>query len=158
MSVYWKKELTNSIPSWHHLLSFYSATIYAGPFNLSLPVTDFAYQVGRMHRLSGKHGKEGIVGYGQGDCGDSICPVLLLNLSEFHRADYWLSLYFQVHHMSFLKACKNKKAVKEAFQFCKLIQNPTMSTFNMLLSVCASSQDFEGRLFYLLVLTILNIT
>ncbi|CAL9114085.1 unnamed protein product [Musa acuminata var. zebrina] len=50
----------------------------------------------------------------------------------------------KVHHMSFLKACKNKKAVKEAFQFCKLIQNPTMSTFNMLLSVCASSQDFEG--------------
>ncbi|KAJ8468025.1 hypothetical protein OPV22_030577 [Ensete ventricosum] len=50
----------------------------------------------------------------------------------------------KVHHMSFLKACKNKKAVKEAFQFCKLIQNPTMSTFNTLLSVCASSQDFEG--------------
>ncbi|WOL09660.1 pentatricopeptide repeat-containing protein MRL1, chloroplastic [Canna indica] len=50
----------------------------------------------------------------------------------------------KVHHMSFLKACKSQKAVKEAFQFCKLIQNPKMSTFNMLLSVCASSQHFEG--------------
>ncbi|XP_038973233.1 pentatricopeptide repeat-containing protein MRL1, chloroplastic isoform X4 [Phoenix dactylifera] len=52
--------------------------------------------------------------------------------------------FFQVHHTSFLKACKSQKAVKEAFRFCKLIRNPSMSTFNMLLSVCASSQDFDG--------------
>lgn len=50
----------------------------------------------------------------------------------------------KVHHTSFLKACKRQKAVKEAFRFSKLIRNPSMSTFNMLLSVCASSQDFDG--------------
>lgn len=50
----------------------------------------------------------------------------------------------KVHHTSFLKACKRQKAVKEAFRFCKLIKKPTLSTFNMLLSVCASSQDFDG--------------
>nr|XP_010920272.1 pentatricopeptide repeat-containing protein MRL1, chloroplastic isoform X2 [Elaeis guineensis] len=50
----------------------------------------------------------------------------------------------KVHHTSFLKACKGQKALKEAFRFSKLIRNPSMSTFNMLLSVCASSQDFDG--------------
>lgn len=60
--------------------------------------------------------------------------------------------------MSFLNACKSQKAIKEAFQFCKLIQNPTMSTFNMLLSVCASSQDFEGNLFELWIWPVLKKT
>ncbi|XP_020262780.1 pentatricopeptide repeat-containing protein MRL1, chloroplastic isoform X2 [Asparagus officinalis] len=50
----------------------------------------------------------------------------------------------KVHHMKFLKSCKSQKAIKEAFRFCKLIQKPTLSTFNMLLSVCASAQDFDG--------------
>nr|UPT49114.1 pentatricopeptide repeat protein AaPPR357 [Agave angustifolia] len=50
----------------------------------------------------------------------------------------------KVHHTKFLKACKSQKAVKEAFRFCKLIPKATLSTFNMLLSVCANSQDFEG--------------
>lgn len=50
----------------------------------------------------------------------------------------------KVQHKKFLMACKNQKSVREAFQFCKLISKPTLSTFNMLLSVCASSQDFEG--------------
>ncbi|KAG0458671.1 hypothetical protein HPP92_021799 [Vanilla planifolia] len=50
----------------------------------------------------------------------------------------------KVHHTRFLNACKSQKAVKEAFCFCKLIKNPRLSTFNMLLSVCANAQDFDG--------------
>eukprot|EP00268_Persea_americana_P030828 TRINITY_DN2989_c0_g2_i1.p1 TRINITY_DN2989_c0_g2~~TRINITY_DN2989_c0_g2_i1.p1 ORF type:complete len:610 (+),score=114.67 TRINITY_DN2989_c0_g2_i1:63-1832(+) len=50
----------------------------------------------------------------------------------------------KVYHARFFKACRSKKAVKEAFCFTKLIKNPTLSTFNMLLSVCATSQDSEG--------------
>ncbi|XP_059654043.1 pentatricopeptide repeat-containing protein MRL1, chloroplastic isoform X2 [Cornus florida] len=50
----------------------------------------------------------------------------------------------KVYHAGFFKVCKTQKAVKEAFRFIKLIQNPTLSTFNMLLSVCAISQDSEG--------------
>nr|GME19796.1 pentatricopeptide repeat-containing protein MRL1, chloroplastic isoform X1 [Ipomoea batatas] len=50
----------------------------------------------------------------------------------------------KVYHAGFFQACKNKKAVEEAFRFMKLIHNPTLSTFNMLLSVCASCQDLEG--------------
>ncbi|KAL6517379.1 hypothetical protein OROMI_033080 [Orobanche minor] len=38
----------------------------------------------------------------------------------------------------------NKKAVKEAFRFTRFIPIPTLSTFNMLMSVCGSSQDSEG--------------
>lgn len=36
-------------------------------------------------------------------------------------------------------------AVKEAFDYIRLIPNPTLSTFNMLTSVCASSQDSESK-------------
>ncbi|XP_027112098.1 pentatricopeptide repeat-containing protein MRL1, chloroplastic isoform X1 [Coffea arabica] len=50
----------------------------------------------------------------------------------------------KVYHAGFFKACKTQKAVKEAFRFTKLIPNPTLSTFNMLMSVCASAQDSEG--------------
>ncbi|KAJ0252142.1 Pentatricopeptide repeat-containing protein [Hirschfeldia incana] len=50
----------------------------------------------------------------------------------------------KIYHASFFKLCKKQRAVKEAFRFTKLIPNPTMSTFNMLMSVCASSQDIEG--------------
>ncbi|KAF8405356.1 hypothetical protein HHK36_010260 [Tetracentron sinense] len=50
----------------------------------------------------------------------------------------------KVYHARFLKTCKSQKAVKEAFRFTKLIPNPTLSTFNMLLSVCASSKESEG--------------
>ncbi|XVF45446.1 hypothetical protein PTKIN_Ptkin02bG0207000 [Pterospermum kingtungense] len=50
----------------------------------------------------------------------------------------------KVYHAKFFKICNRKKAVKEAFCFTKLIQNPTLSTFNMLMSVCASSKDSEG--------------
>ncbi|XP_060168556.1 pentatricopeptide repeat-containing protein MRL1, chloroplastic isoform X2 [Lycium barbarum] len=49
----------------------------------------------------------------------------------------------KVYHAGFFQVCKSQKAVKEAFRFTKLIQNPTLSTFNMLLSVCASSRDLE---------------
>ncbi|PIA55520.1 hypothetical protein AQUCO_00700073v1 [Aquilegia coerulea] len=50
----------------------------------------------------------------------------------------------KIYHVRFFNICKSQKAVKEAFHFAKLIRNPTLSTFNMLLSVCASSQDSEG--------------
>ncbi|XP_075674334.1 pentatricopeptide repeat-containing protein MRL1, chloroplastic isoform X2 [Castanea sativa] len=50
----------------------------------------------------------------------------------------------KVYHVRFFEACKRKKAIKEAFRYTKLIPNPTLSTFNMLMSVCASSQDSEG--------------
>ncbi|CAH9068339.1 unnamed protein product [Cuscuta europaea] len=50
----------------------------------------------------------------------------------------------KVYHAKFFQACRNEKAVSEAFRFTKLIRNPTLSTFNLLLSVCASCQDLEG--------------
>ncbi|KAM7482698.1 hypothetical protein LguiB_007281 [Lonicera macranthoides] len=50
----------------------------------------------------------------------------------------------KVYHAGFFRVCKVQKAVKEAFRFTKLIPNPTLSTFNMLVSVCASSQDSDG--------------
>ncbi|KHN11783.1 pentatricopeptide repeat-containing protein MRL1, chloroplastic-like isoform X2 [Glycine soja] len=50
----------------------------------------------------------------------------------------------KVYHAKFFNICKKRKAVKEAFDFIRLIPNPMLSTFNMLMSVCASSQDSEG--------------
>lgn len=47
--------------------------------------------------------------------------------------------------MGFLSMCRSQKAVKEAFRFINLIQNPTLSTFNMLMSVCGFSQDLDGN-------------
>ncbi|XP_047944173.1 pentatricopeptide repeat-containing protein MRL1, chloroplastic-like [Salvia hispanica] len=50
----------------------------------------------------------------------------------------------KIYHSRFFDVCKRQKAVKVAFRFTRLIRNPTLSTFNMLMSVCASSQDSEG--------------
>ncbi|XP_018841411.1 pentatricopeptide repeat-containing protein MRL1, chloroplastic isoform X2 [Juglans regia] len=50
----------------------------------------------------------------------------------------------KVYHAKFFEKCKSQKAVNEAFRYTKLIPNPTLSTFNMLMSVCGSSQDSEG--------------
>ncbi|WVZ58406.1 hypothetical protein U9M48_008682 [Paspalum notatum var. saurae] len=52
----------------------------------------------------------------------------------------------KIHHASFFSMCKKQRAVMEALRFCRLICNPKISTFNMLLSVCAHSQDFDGAL------------
>ncbi|XP_076917607.1 pentatricopeptide repeat-containing protein MRL1, chloroplastic-like [Bidens hawaiensis] len=49
-----------------------------------------------------------------------------------------------VYHMGFIHVCRSQKAVKEAFRFIKLIPNPTLSTFNMLMSVCVCSLDLDG--------------
>ncbi|XP_027355994.1 pentatricopeptide repeat-containing protein MRL1, chloroplastic isoform X2 [Abrus precatorius] len=49
----------------------------------------------------------------------------------------------KVYHVKFFNICKKRKAVKEAFDYIRLISNPTLSTFNMLMSVCARSQDSE---------------
>jgi len=54
------------------------------------------------------------------------------------------SLKFQIYHARFYDMCKGRKAVDEAFRFTKLISNPTLSTFNMLMSVCTNSLDSEG--------------
>jgi len=51
--------------------------------------------------------------------------------------------------------CKKQRAVLEALRFCRLIGNPKISTFNMLLSVCASSLDFDGNFSNLEVLAFL---
>ncbi|XP_020551664.1 pentatricopeptide repeat-containing protein MRL1, chloroplastic [Sesamum indicum] len=67
------------------------------------------------------------------------CIELLEDLEEKGLLDM-----DKVYHVRFFDVCKNQKAVKEAFRFTKLIPNPTLSTFNMLMSVCASSQDSEG--------------
>ncbi|KAK7264209.1 hypothetical protein RJT34_31814 [Clitoria ternatea] len=50
----------------------------------------------------------------------------------------------KVYHAKFFNTCKKRKAVKEAFDYIRLIPNPTLSTFNMLMTVCANSQDSEG--------------
>ncbi|XP_030523376.1 pentatricopeptide repeat-containing protein MRL1, chloroplastic isoform X2 [Rhodamnia argentea] len=50
----------------------------------------------------------------------------------------------KIYHARFYDVCKGRKAVDEAFRFTKLISNPTLSTFNMLMSVCANSLDSEG--------------
>ncbi|KAJ1689147.1 hypothetical protein LUZ63_013302 [Rhynchospora breviuscula] len=58
----------------------------------------------------------------------------------------------KIHHASFFNACKSRKASQEAIRFGKLIRYPRMSTFNMLLSVCASSEDFDGAYEVMLML------
>ncbi|KAH9605487.1 hypothetical protein KSS87_011863 [Heliosperma pusillum] len=50
----------------------------------------------------------------------------------------------KIYHAKFFNLCRGQKAVKEAFAFAKLIPNPTLSTFNMLISVCSAAQDSEG--------------
>ncbi|KAG7975836.1 hypothetical protein I3843_06G120200 [Carya illinoinensis] len=50
----------------------------------------------------------------------------------------------KVYHARFFEKCKSQKAVNEAFRYTKLIPNPTLSTFNMLMSVCGNSQDSEA--------------
>ncbi|KAK9677767.1 hypothetical protein RND81_11G165200 [Saponaria officinalis] len=50
----------------------------------------------------------------------------------------------KIYHAKFFNLCRGQKAVKEAFSFAKLIPNPTLSTFNMLMSVCSAAQDSEG--------------
>lgn len=75
------------------------------------------------------------------------CSLIFTSYSiyEFWLVGNLLKIPLQVYHAGFFQACKSQKAVKEAFRFTKLIQNPTLSTFNMLLSVCASSRDLEGK-------------
>ncbi|KAF3327099.1 pentatricopeptide repeat-containing protein MRL1 [Carex littledalei] len=58
----------------------------------------------------------------------------------------------KIHHASFFNACKSRKAAEVAIRFGKLIRYPRMSTFNMLLSVCASSEDFDGAYQVMLML------
>ncbi|KAL9244956.1 hypothetical protein vseg_018669 [Gypsophila vaccaria] len=50
----------------------------------------------------------------------------------------------KIYHAKFFNLCRGQKAVKEAFSFAKLIPDPTLSTFNMLMSVCSAAQDSEG--------------
>ncbi|KAI4318332.1 hypothetical protein MLD38_032055 [Melastoma candidum] len=50
----------------------------------------------------------------------------------------------KIYHARFYNLCKSQKAVDEAFRFTRLIATPTLSTFNMLMSVCSYSLDFDG--------------
>ncbi|KAL8543129.1 hypothetical protein ACS0TY_003861 [Phlomoides rotata] len=67
------------------------------------------------------------------------CIELLEDLDEHGLLDM-----DKVYHARFFDVCKRQKAVKVALRFTRLIPNPTLSTFNMLMSVCARSQDSEG--------------
>ncbi|KAL6622953.1 hypothetical protein ACP70R_032832 [Stipagrostis hirtigluma subsp. patula] len=69
------------------------------------------------------------------------CVDLLENMQQKGLLDIK-----KIHHASFFSACKKQRAVLEALRFVRLIDNPKMSTFNMLLSVCANAQDFDGAL------------
>lgn len=62
----------------------------------------------------------------------------------FYGFLFCINLCFQVYHGRFFNMCKTKKAVREAFRFINLIPSPTLSTYNMLMSVCTTSQDAEG--------------
>ncbi|KAK6916660.1 Pentacotripeptide-repeat region of PRORP [Dillenia turbinata] len=68
------------------------------------------------------------------DCIELLEELERMNLLDMNR----------VYHARFFEICRTQKAIKEAFRFCQLIPNPTLSTFNMLTSVCAHSQDSEG--------------
>eukprot|EP00250_Pteridium_aquilinum_P009708 c18875_g1_i1 orf=314-2758(-) len=50
----------------------------------------------------------------------------------------------KIKHSKFYNACKKHKAVKEAFRFTQLIERPSLSNFNQLLSVCALAKDLQG--------------
>lgn len=52
----------------------------------------------------------------------------------------------KIYHGRFLKACKQQKAVRLAFPFVKLVQKPTLSLYNQLLSVCTAARDLDGAL------------
>ncbi|GER50302.1 pentatricopeptide repeat-containing protein [Striga asiatica] len=67
------------------------------------------------------------------------CIELLEDLEEKGLLDM-----DKVYHGRFFEVCKVKKDIRQAFRFTKFIPNPTLSTFNMLMSVCTSCQDSEG--------------
>ncbi|CAO2814908.1 unnamed protein product [Amaranthus hypochondriacus] len=69
----------------------------------------------------------------------SECVKLLEDLDSKNKLDM-----NKIYHAKFFDFCRTQKAVKEAFRFTKLISNPTLSTFNMLMSVCSSAQNSEG--------------
>eukprot|EP00850_Spirogloea_muscicola_P005250 SM000023S07706 [mRNA] locus=s23:1070850:1076326:- [translate_table: standard] len=50
----------------------------------------------------------------------------------------------KIYHGRFFQECKKRRAVTEAFRFMELISKPTLSTYNMLLSVCAEAEDVDG--------------
>ncbi|XP_024542518.1 pentatricopeptide repeat-containing protein MRL1, chloroplastic [Selaginella moellendorffii] len=50
----------------------------------------------------------------------------------------------KVYHARFYQECKRQLAVEEAFRYTGLIKSPTLSTYNMLLSVCCNARDTNG--------------
>ncbi|PNX78469.1 hypothetical protein L195_g034447, partial [Trifolium pratense] len=42
----------------------------------------------------------------------------------------------KVYHAKFFNICKKQKAVKEAFDYVRLIPNPTLSTFSAKMLIC----------------------
>ncbi|EFJ17144.1 hypothetical protein SELMODRAFT_115078, partial [Selaginella moellendorffii] len=53
----------------------------------------------------------------------------------------------KVYHARFYQECKRQLAVEEAFRYTGLIKSPTLSTYNMLLSVCCNARDTNAGAF-----------
>ncbi|KAL3694989.1 hypothetical protein R1sor_008640 [Riccia sorocarpa] len=69
------------------------------------------------------------------------CLSLLEEMDKVHILDT-----SKIIHSKFFKTCQAKRAVKEAFRFFRLIGKPTLSTYNMLISVCREARDVDGGL------------
>ncbi|XP_002534048.2 pentatricopeptide repeat-containing protein MRL1, chloroplastic [Ricinus communis] len=101
---------------------------------------EFPYPNG-VHSTNKDHKAEQVHGYNRllRDGRLAECVDLLEDMERRGLLDM-----SKIYHAKFFKICKIQKAVKEAFRFCKLVPNPSLSTFNMLMSVCSSSQDSDG--------------
>eukprot|EP00249_Psilotum_nudum_P024933 c29325_g1_i2 orf=411-3923(-) len=76
----------------------------------------------------------------------------LLNAGRLQDCVYLLEQMNQVaildmtklFHSKFFHACKRNQAVKEAFRFLQLIGTPSLSSYNLFLSVCLAAKDVDG--------------
>lgn len=67
----------------------------------------------------------------------------VLSLSVY--VEYLNFFVVQVNPHEFYSACKRRRALKEAFRFSRLVGRKSLRNYNMLLSVCAQSQDASGK-------------
>ncbi|XP_050231634.1 pentatricopeptide repeat-containing protein MRL1, chloroplastic [Mercurialis annua] len=103
-------------------------------------IPEFPYLNG-VHAIKKDHIPEQVYGYNRLLRDGRLAECLDLLEDAERRGSLDMN---KIYHAKFFKICKTQKSVKEAFRFCKLVPNPTLSTFNMLMSVCASSQDSVG--------------
>lgn len=64
------------------------------------------------------------------------CVAILESIDE-----YSILNMDKVNPHEFYSACKRRRALKEAFRFSRLVGRKSLRNYNMLLSVCAQSQD-----------------